>query len=250
MVDRYAEAVRMRRAELTAQRAGLAGHRAEVHTVCGLARASAAMQVTTVVGALTAESTRYLDRAGRADRARFPEHARAAADRAVDLVVQRVEGRLLPELRRIATVRGLPMDVVDTGPPEATDLTLPSVPPPARPWQVLSGSRTVLPWLGVPIVGAPAVTGTVGPAVGCGAVLLGVTVATRWVAAERTRLRQWIPGVAAVVRAAATSALVARLVHVEQRVVAALDVAVAARLAAIDDELAALAAEGSARARP
>lgn len=248
MVDRYAEAARMRRAELTAQRAGLAGHRAEVRTVCGLARASAPTHVTTVVGALTAECVRYVDRACRADRRRLPGHAQVAADRAVGLVLRRVERELLPELRRVATVRGLPMEVVDTGPPDAIAVTLPA-PPPVRPWQVLAASRTVLPWVGVPIVGAPAVTGAVGPAVGCGIVLLVATAAARWVAADRARLRQWVPSVAAAVRAAATSLLIARLVQVEQRVVAALDVAVAARLTTIEDELSALADEGNACAR-
>ncbi|GEL23021.1 hypothetical protein PSU4_19750 [Pseudonocardia sulfidoxydans NBRC 16205] len=241
MVDRYAEAVQIRRTELEAQRAGLAEYRAEVRTVCGLTRASAPTHVTTVVGALSAESMRYVDRACRADRALFPSHARIAADRAVDLVVQRVERDLLPELRRIATSRGLPMEVVATRPRDATPLTLPPLPPAARPWQVLSGSRTVLPWLGVPVLGAPAVTGSVGPAVGCGIVVLGLTVGARWVAADRARLRQWAAGVAAAVRAASTAVLVARLVQVEQQAVAALDVAVAARLATIEGELAALA---------
>ncbi|MBN9109671.1 MAG: hypothetical protein J0I34_12890 [Pseudonocardia sp.] len=249
MVDRYAEATRMRRAELTAQRDALAGYRAEVRTVCGLARASAPTHVTAVVGALTAESVRYVDRACRADRIRFPGHAQVAADRAVGLVLHRVGRRLLPELRRVATARGLPVQIVDTGPPDAAAVTLPALPPPARPWQVLPGSRTVLPWLGMPIVGAPAVSGTVGPAVACGLVLLVATAAARWVAADRARLRQWVPGVAAAVRAAATSVLVAWLMHVEQQVVAALDVAVAARLATIEGELAALAEGENACAR-
>ncbi|ODU00535.1 MAG: hypothetical protein ABS81_23355 [Pseudonocardia sp. SCN 72-86] len=241
MIDRYAEAAGLRCAELTAQREGLAGHRAEVRTVCALARASAQAHATTVVGALTSELAAYVDKACRADRARLPEHTRVAAGRAVGIVVERVERELLPELRRVATVRGLPLGGVDPGPPEGVEVTLPALPPPARPWQLVSGSRTVLPWLGVPIVGAPVVTGSVGPAVAAGVVLLVVTVAARWVAADRARLRRWIPAVAAAVRASVASVLLTRLVQVEQRVVAALDVAVAARSESIEVELAALA---------
>ncbi|GAY11116.1 hypothetical protein [Pseudonocardia sp. N23] len=245
MIDRYAEAERMRRVELTAQRAGLTGYRTEVRTVCALARVSAQSQVTTVATALAAELVQYADRACRTDRARLPGYAAVAADRAVGSVVERVGRELLPELRRVATVRGLPVAVVDSavGRADVPRVVLPAAPPPARPWQAASGAggtwRTVLPWLGLPVVGAPAVTGTVGPAVGCGVALLVVSAGARWTAADRARLRRWAPGVATAVRVAASSAVVALLVQAEQRVCAALDVATAARLTAIDEELAA-----------
>ncbi|AEA28721.1 hypothetical protein Psed_6633 [Pseudonocardia dioxanivorans CB1190] len=260
MPDRYADAVRMARAELRARRLALPGHAAEVRAACSLARVAAAARSATAVAALSAELFGYLDRAGRADRALLPRHAAAAAERIVADVLDRAGQGLVPELRRIASARGLPTSAGEGWVPGPVHILIPPAPPPPGLWQTAATGgalwRTaLLPLAGLPVVGLPAVAGGAGsPAVWAGAaagvVTLVAAVLGRRGAADRERWRRWVPGVTASLRAALESALLTALLHTERQVVAALDPAVVRRAGEIDAQLRGLTGPPGERAAP
>lgn len=249
MPDRYAEAVRRRRAELHAHRVLLApGHRDEVRTACALTRIAVTAEVAATVAELGRQITDHVERAGRRERNRLPELVAEAARRAEAGVVRRTHERVMPALRRAATARGIDPGVVPEpleAPPVMSAVPVPA--PGRRPWHAVvtagaSWRLALLPMAGLP-AGLPVLAGapTLVPAVGLALLGLGWGAAGRVGAADRARWRQWAGTVTAAVRAALDAAVLAAVLQAEQRTVVALDAAVAARLAAVERELRELA---------
>jgi hypothetical protein len=264
--DRYADAVRARRAELRAARTALlGGHRAELRHGLAVARLAASTELAEVLAGLDRELRDRVDRADRAERAELPALVAAALHRPADRVAQRFAAAVLPGVRRVAAVRGLPPPVAwpgaawpgsgGTDPVTALLTARPPVPlpapdpPPSGIRALLTGTTggtwrlALLPVAALSAAGLPALGGRslLPAAAGIGVTLLVVAVRARHAAAERARLRRWCAEVVATLRQAWETELVRRLLEVEHRVGAALDDAVARRRAALDAELRALA---------
>jgi len=264
--DRYADAVRARRAELRGARALLlGGHRAELRSGLAAGRLTASAELAASLAALDRELRHHTDRADRVGRAALPDRATAAVDRLAVGTGERWAAAVLPAVRRVAGVRRLPVPwLVPTGgdplaamlsrPPEVP--LPPPDPPPGAVRALLTGATegtwrlALLPAAVLPAVGLPALGGrSVLPlAVGLGLALLVGAVRARRVAADRARLRRWGADVVAAVRGALETELARRLIELERLVGAELDDAVTRRRDAVDGELRALAA-GSAGAR-
>ncbi len=262
--DRYADAVRARRAELRAARASLlGGHRAELRSGLAAGRLAASVELATALAGLDRELRRHVDRADAAGRAALPARVAAAVDRLAAHAGDRWAAAVLPAVRRAATVRGLPPPVVwpcAGGPvdrvtallarPPAVALPAPD-PPPGVVRALLTGATegawrlALLPAAVLPAVGLPALGGrsAVPLAVGLGLALLVATVRARRVAADRARLRRWGAEVVAAVRGALGTELARRLLEVERLAGEALDDAADRRRAEVDGELRALAPE-------
>ncbi|MFC5996062.1 hypothetical protein ACFQE5_17795 [Pseudonocardia hispaniensis] len=242
MPDRYAEAVRSRRAELRAHQLILAGgHRAEIRTACGQARLAVAAEVAGMAAELARQAEDYLNGADRAARQRFPALLTVAVEEAGARLRERVAALALPALRRVAARRGVPAawtSLCGTAPERPAGLPGPE-PPPGRARLLAPGAGgywrlALLPAATVPLLG---------PSLGIGLALLGIVLAVwqRWVAAERARLRRWSADVLAAARARFDAELGQVLLDLELRAGALLDAAVTTRRAQIEAELRALA---------
>src|SRR3954451_249006 len=83
--DRYADAVRARRAELRDARALLlGGHRAALHGCLAGARLTASVELAAALAVLDRELRHHADRGGPSDRVALPGRADAAVARFVD----------------------------------------------------------------------------------------------------------------------------------------------------------------------
>jgi hypothetical protein len=262
--DRYADAVRARRAELRAARALLlGGHRAELRHGLAVARLTASAELATVCAGLDRELRDHVERADRAGRVDLPALVSAGLDRAAGYLAERWAAVVLPGVRRVAAVRDLPPPVPwpgSSGPVDPVTALLtarPAVPLPA-PDPSPGGLRTLLtgttggtwrlallPAAALSAAGLPALGGRslLPAAVGVGLALLVAAARVRREAAERARLRRWCAEVVTTLRQAWETELSRRLLEVEQLAGAALDDAVACRRAEVDAELRTLAPE-------
>ena len=104
--DRYADAVRARRAELRGVRALLlGGHRVELRQCVTASRLAASADLAEALAGLGRELRHHAARADRAGRAALPSLAGAAVGRLVDRVVAGWAVGLLAGLRRLAAPR-------------------------------------------------------------------------------------------------------------------------------------------------
>ena len=270
--DRYADAVRARRAELADARALLAGsHRAELRSELALSRLVAADALAGALAHLARESRDHIGHADRAVRLRFPVLLAAAPDLVAAAVHQRWSAELAPGLRRIATVRSLG---VGPGWPRLPPPRLPVLPAPpavervraARSlltgaveglalWRLvllpLAALLMVTPGLelGAPTdlgLGVPAWPALLPLAAGVGVAGAVVVVRSRRVALERVGLRRCAEETLAAVRVAVEADLGRRVLEVERWAGAELDAAVSRRRRALDAELSALAPDREA----
>jgi hypothetical protein len=261
--DRYADAVRARRAELRGVRALLVGgHRVELRHCVTASRLAAAAALAAALAVLGRELRHHAARADRAGREALPSLAGVAVARLVDQVLAEWALVLLTGLRGVAAPRCVP------GPPplwpaDAADpvvalitcrlsVALPGPDPPvgaARAvlagvtggtWRLALLPAAVLPAVGLPVLGGRAV---LLPALALGLGLVVAGVRAHRVAADRARLRRWADEVVATVRVELNTELARRAVEVERVAGAELDELVAQRLAWVDAELRALAPE-------
>ncbi len=263
--DRYADAVRARRAELRDVRAVLlGGHRVELRQCVTASRLAASADLAEALAGLGRELRHHAARADRAGRAALPSLAGAAVGRLVDRVVAGWVVGLLAGLRRLAALRCGPgatlwpavtvVDPVVALVQRRPSVALPGPDPPvgaARAllmgvtggtWRLALLPAAVLPAVGLPAVGGRAV---LPPAVGLALALLFAGARAHRAAADRARLRRWTDEVVATVRAALDTELARRAIEVERVAGAELDELVARRLAQVDAELRALAPGGS-----
>ena len=261
--DRYADAVRARRAELRGLRVLLlGGHRVELRQCVTETRLAASADLAEALSGLGRELRHHVARADRAGRAALPSLAGAAVGRLVDRVVARWAVALLAGLRCVAGPRcapDTPLWPAATGvdPLVALVLRRPSValPGPDPPlgaarallmgvtggtWRLALLPAAILPAIGLPALGGRA---ALPPALGLGLALLVGGARAHRVAADRARLRRWADEVVATVRSALDTELARRAVEVERVAGTELDELVARRLARVDAELRALAAE-------
>jgi hypothetical protein len=255
MPDRYADAVLARRRELRELRERLAGgHRGELRSCLALSRLAAAGDASEALAGLRREAAEHVRRGDRAARERLPEHVTAAVAAVATTAAARWAADLGPPLRRIATERGLAME---RGWPRLPPPRAPGPPPPpapAAPGPTLLagmiegaalGRLALLPLAALPLAGLPALGGpALGPlAVGVGLTALVVAARARRIAAERHRLYRRVEQIVGSAAAAIEADLDRRLVELELSATAALDAAVLRRRAAVDRELALLAAD-------
>jgi hypothetical protein len=247
--DRYADAVRARRAELRNRLARLAGgHRSELRTAIALSRVSATADAGAVLAGIARDARALLESADRAARLLLPAALGAAL---ADAVAGLHAGWVLavgPPLRRIATERALPMEPGWPRPPAPRPL--PALPPPAPVgavrsllagavqgaalWRLLVVPLAVLPLWGLPVLGGPRFAPL---AAGTGLVAVVVAARARRAAAERAGLRRHVDDVLASARAALDADLGRRLLELEHTAGTALDAAVARRRADVEAEL-------------
>lgn len=249
--DRYADAVRARRAELRAELGSLAGtHRAELRAELGLARivaADAAAAALAGLGREVGEHTTHPERAvGRALPACLP----GVLDALSAQVHSATLAQLAPALRRIATARRL-----DLGPawPALPSPRLPLLAAaPAAPvraprlagaaeglavWRVAFVLLAAMPLVGLPVWGGPALAPV---AVGIGAAAVAVAVLARRGSAEQALLRRRVEALLAQARAAVRVDVERMLLELERSAAAELDAAVQRRRAVVEAELFAL----------
>ena len=256
MTDRYADAVRARRAELRAVRSELSGsHRAELRTALALARISASDATSAALRGLSREARRRAETADRAGRVELPAAVGAAVAAVATSVDEALVGELGPALRRAAGARGLGMPA---GWPRFEPPRLPDVADawPQRPagrthvvagavegmalWRAALVPLAALPLLGLPALGGPALAPL---AVGIAAAGLAVAISGRRVVAERAALRRGVDEAVAAARVAIDADVARRLVELERVAGVELDRAVERRRAAVDAELRALSSE-------
>ncbi len=258
--DRYADAVRARRAELRAAEALLrGGHRAELRSGLAAGRLAASAELATALAALDRELRHHADHADGRGRAALPDRVAEAVDRLAVSAGWRWAAVVLPAVRRVAAARGLPV-FWSGAHPLAASLTRPPAitvpapePAPAGVRAVLLGATAgwrlalvpvaVLPAVGLPVLAGPA---AVPLAVGSGLALLGVGVRARRVAADRARLRRWGAEVVATVRGALETELARRLLEVERLAGHELDDAVTRRRVQVERALRELAPDPAA----
>lgn len=248
MPDRYADAVRARRAELTAQRELLSGSpRAELRGALAVARLAAGGIAGHELAGLERELLAHAARAGRAARRALPEHAATAVAAVAGRVARAWVARALPAARRVAAARwlyacapgaeGWPV-------PDPVGCALPAPEPPAGPGRALLESPAWWRLLPVPLL-LPA-GWAVPPTVALAAVAVAVAglVVAAQVAAERARLRRWVAAVCTAARAGIAAELARWALDLEAAVGADLDAAVARHQARVERELRALAPDG------
>jgi hypothetical protein len=260
--DRYADAVRARRAELRGVRALLVGgHRVELRHCLTASRLATAAELTAALAGLGRELRHHATQADRAGREALPALAGAAVTLLVDRVVAGWAVAVLAGLRTVAAPRcapGAPPWLTDVPDPLVALVTcrpsvaLPGPDPPtgaARAllegvtggtWRLALFPVAVLPAVGLPALGGRAV---LPPALAIGLGLVVAGVRAHRVAADRARLRRWADEVVVTVRTALDTELARRAVEVERVAGAELDELVAQRLAWVDAELRALAPE-------
>lgn len=243
--DRYADAVRARRAELRAARDGLAGLHRDLRSALTIVRLAACAELADAAAHLGVEAGAYLRCSGRQERARFPAALLDGAERLRAWAGPRREGAVRAAARRVATRRGIPLDAawpvlgddpvrpLRVAPAELGRTTWSSI---SSGWRAALLPAASLPLTGLPIASPGAVVATT--AVGLGAAVLvgGHQSAT----AERARLRRWTDEVLLAVRADGEAALARLVLRVEQAA-AELESAVATRRGRLETELAELA---------
>ena len=259
MADRYADAVRARRAELRAERASLAGgYRAELRSELALGRLVASDAAATALAELGREARAHAEAADRARLAALPERITAALDAVAVAVHSRMAAELGPALRRIATSRALRLDAgwPRLPGPRLPVATVPEPEPlPARSlltgtaeglafWRLALLPLAVLPLLGLPAMGGPAFAPL---AAGVGATAAVAAFRSRRLALQRAALRRCADDAIAAAAAAIDADVGRRLLELERAAGAELDAAVAARRALVDAELRALAPEEAVR---
>jgi hypothetical protein len=255
MPDRYAQAVRARRAELRALRDQLTGgHRAELRSALALSRVVASAEISSALTALTGQVAAHLASAGRADRRRFPARLNDALDDLAARLPARWAAGLRPALLRIGTARGLSMPpgwpVLPAASPRITG-SAPTLEPAGRLRSVSAGlAHGAVPWrlslIIVPLWGMPALGGRALAPLAAGAALAAVLAAVRarLVAAERARLCRFADTVLTAAGVALAAELGRRLIQLEASALLALDAAVHRRHAEVSAELARLARAG------
>jgi hypothetical protein len=251
--DRYADAVRARRAELRARRGPLlGGHRAELRACLAAGRLTVSTELSTACVELHRELRDHADRADRAGRAALLMDASDAVDRLAAHAGERFTAAVVPGIRRVAAARNVPE--VEQWPPGAVaavllrrpvPIPLPSPEPPqpirttlAGTWRTVPVSAAALPAAGLPAFGGRAVLPL---AIGVGLALLAWAVAAQRVAADRARLRRWAAEVVNTVRTAVDTELARRALELERVAGAALEEAVVGRRAVLEAELQTLA---------
>ena len=262
--DRYADAVRARRAELRSVRALLlGGHRVELRQCVAASRLASSADLAEALAGLGRELRHHLSRADPAGRAGLPSLAEAAVGRLADRVVTGWAVGVLAGLRRLAAPRcppgtspwpaGTAADPLVAMVSRRPSVALPRPDPPvgaARAllvgvtggtWRLALLPAAVLPAVGLPALGGRAV---LPPAVGIGLALLVTGARAHRAAADRARLRRWADEVVATVRAALETELARRAIEVERVAGGELDELVTRRLAWVDAELRALAPGG------
>jgi hypothetical protein len=255
MADRYAEAVRARRRELRELRAHLAGgHRGELRSCLALSRLAAAGHAAAAFAGLREEAARYVRRGDRHARERLRQQLEPAVCAIAAAVGERWAAELAPPLRRIASERGLTMEPgwPRLPAPRAPVVRLPAEPPGPPPsvltgvvegaalWRLVGVPMAALPLLGLPALAGPALAPL---AVGAGVTAVALAARTRRTATARARLHRTVEHVVTAAAAAIDADLDRRLVELERSACAALDAAVLRRRAAVDHELALLAAD-------
>jgi len=252
MPDRYAEAVRARRAELRAEQGPLGGtHRAELRAELGLARivatdtaGAAFADLAREVGAHTSHPERSVCRA-------LTTSLPTAVDALATRVYTATLAQLAPALRRIATARRLELgpgwpalpaprlpllDGVGTAPVRAPRLA--GAAEGLAVWRVALVVLAAMPLVGLPVWGGPALAPV---AVGVGAAAVAVAVLARRGTAERALLRRHVDAVLAQARATLRVDVERMLLELERAAAAELDAAVERRRTAVEAELLALA---------
>lgn len=256
MSTRYARAVHARRVELRARRTALTGsHRVEMRSCLALSRLAATAETAAALARLAREVAVHIDAADRAACERFPARLAAAVDDVACAGCAAWTVALRPALQRIATERCLSMPPGWPRLPAGRPPALGVLPPPpvgaagsvlagavdgAALWRVALIPLAVLPLLGLPALGGTALAPL---AVGAGVAAVLVAGRSRRAGVERIRLRRHADEVLAATRAALDTDLGRRLLDVERTAGVALDAAVADERAAVDAELALLAAD-------
>jgi hypothetical protein len=258
MPDRYANAVRARRAELRAERELLGGgHRGELRTALALSRVLAGAESAIAVAELRRQVGVHLDRTDRAGRRRTPELLAAALDETARVLHSSWAAALRPALLRIATERALPLGADWPRLPSYRSLPAPAAPPDTSSrhrlpgvahgmahgltlWRLLVIPLAVLPMWGLPALGGV----TLAPlAAGGGLAALLLAAHAGVAAAERAQLRRHAEAVLGAAAVAMEADLGRRLLELERTAAAVLDAAVARRRAAVDAGLGELAAQ-------
>lgn len=247
VTDRYAEAVRARRAELRADRAALVGsHRAELRTELALARLAAVEVTATALRRLARESRSRIETADRAGRARLPADVAAAVAAIAAAVDVELTGELAPALRRIAGCRALALPdgwpaVPAARPPAVDDAFtrrrtswLAGAMEGITVWRTALLPIAALPLLGLPVLGGPALAPL---AIGLAAAGLVAAVRHRRALAERVVLQRMTDEALATARAQLDADTGRRLLELERSAGADLDLAVDRRRAAVEAEL-------------
>lgn len=255
MTDRYAEAVRARRAELRAERAALAGtHRVELRTELALARLAVTDLVATALRQLTREARDRIATADRVGRERMPTDVATAVAALAAAVDAELTGELAPALRRIAGIRALVMPdgwpaVPAARPPLVDDaFARPRTPLLAGALEGITVWRTALvpvaalPLLGLPVLGGPALAPL---AIGATVAALVVAVRHRRAQVERAALARAVDEAVATARALLDADTGRRLLELERAAGAELDHAVLRRRAVVEAELRELSPAGS-----
>ncbi|WP_232661318.1 hypothetical protein [Pseudonocardia sp. TRM90224] len=249
MPDRFADAVRARRAELRAERALLAGsHRAELRNELALSKVEASATAEAAFGRLTREVRQHLDAAGRRHLRALPTLVAEALAAMGVATGGAWAAALRPALRRIAARRSLALPPGWPHLPEHRIGVAPPEPEPARPTLALlvgaaggvTASRAVvLPLVLLPLAGLPAIGGAGLLPLGAGAAVAGAVVALRshGTSLRRAALRRAVDDALVAARTALDNDLARRLLEVERTVGVELDAAAAARLAVLDREL-------------
>jgi hypothetical protein len=251
MPDRYADAVRARRAELRAELEPLAGtHRAELRAELGLARIVAADRAAAAFADLVREVGEHVDHTDRAVGRALPACLPTALDGLAVRVHSGTLAQLAPALRRIATARRL-----DLGPawpalpaPRLPLLAAGQVAPVRAPrlagaaeglavWRVAFVLLAAMPLVGLPVWGGPALAPV---AVGLGAAAVVVAVVARRGSAEQALLRRRMEAVLGQARVAVRVDVERMLLELERSAGAELDAAVLRRRALVEAELLAL----------
>jgi hypothetical protein len=254
MPDRYADAVRARRAELRALRELLVGgHRAELRTELATVKVAVAALLGAALTAVAREFRGQVERADGRTRTVLPELLLAEVEDT--LARERYAGlaAAAAAARRTAAVRSVPFDPAwparGRGSPRRRIPEPPPLePPPGAARALLVGVAGSWRLALVPLV-ALSVVGIAGPALlplalGTGVAAVLAAGRARAVAHERARLRQWADEVLAGARAWADAELVAAFLELERVAGADLDAAVARRRGEVEAELAALATLG------
>jgi hypothetical protein len=261
--ERYADAVRARRAELRAIRASLlGGHRAELRGCLAACRLTASAELAAALTGLDRELRHHADRAGGRGRAGLPAQVDAAVGRFVDQVGGRWAAAVVPALRRVVAVRCPSLSAAwpSAGPGDGIGavlrgrpvVALPAPDPPQGAVRALLAGATegtwrlaLLPAAVLPAVGLPALAGrsALPLALALGLTLLAAGLQARRVAADRARLRRWGGEVVEAVRRTLETELARRLLEVERLAAVELDDLLARRRAEVDAELLALAPE-------
>ncbi|SHK81563.1 hypothetical protein SAMN05443637_112162 [Pseudonocardia thermophila] len=250
MTDRYADAVRARRAELRAERAALGGaHRAELRTELALARLAVAELVAVAARQLVREVRERVAAADRTGRARLPADVERAVHAIAAAVDDHLTGELAPALCRVAGSRGLTLPpewpAVPPGRPPVVDPIAPARTPllvgaleGLTAWRTALLPLAALPLLGLPVLGGPALAPL---AIGTAVTALVLAVRHRRVLAERAALLRAAEEAVAAARALLDADVSRRLLELERSVGAELDEAVARRRVGVEAELRELA---------